>query len=498
MAKSVFGSHDQTAHVWAQADFSTNRTHDIRSSDGRVLAQGRVLYSYGTHFALGLIQVEPKEGGRPIRALLNSSGYSPSTGKHKGIAWGAVRHLSPVYVPDLTAIVRTLEQVTGESPRPLERDGWQRKEVAAHIAKNWANYTPEAAAHVWGLVGGTAKQAAAMVAKARKESERKAAAHAKAEAESIIRDAKALAKLTPAAMRDLFKVELGDSTYDAERRAERFTKRLRKAHKAASAAGLAKVKTALWAHLKAVQAYAFNPQAAANIARRVRSGRAAIKTLRQYWQNLAAPAPVALNSTQWGMVEQAARELEKLTLHRPSLERLDSVLNRLAAHASEQWELVRNAEYEAREAEAAARRAEREREAEATKAAWFAGDTSAHWRGNTPNRGAYLRAVGVERDAAGQITGGTLQTSLGADVPLTHALKAFRFLKLCREAGREWHANGKTVPVGHFRIETIRANGDFIAGCHFIEWEQVATVARALGVEGWQGDESAVVVREHA
>lgn len=97
--------------------------------------------------------------------------------------------------------------------------------------------------------------------------------------------------------------------------------------------------------------------------------------------------------------------------------------------------------------------------------------------------GALLRAVGVERDDSGAITGGELQTSQGASVPLAHALRAFRFLKLCRDSGTPWKANGKTLPVGHFRIESVSAQGDFVAGCHKINWGEVAALALSLGVD---------------
>lgn len=95
---------------------------------------------------------------------------------------------------------------------------------------------------------------------------------------------------------------------------------------------------------------------------------------------------------------------------------------------------------------------------------------------------ALLRAVKVERDESGAIVAGVLETSQGASVPLTHALRAFRFLKLCRDAGREWRANGKTLPVGHFRIDMIDAEGNFRAGCHSIGWQEVAALAARLGV----------------
>jgi hypothetical protein len=98
------------------------------------------------------------------------------------------------------------------------------------------------------------------------------------------------------------------------------------------------------------------------------------------------------------------------------------------------------------------------------------------------NGGAMLRALHVTRDESGAITGGTLETSQGADVPLTHALRAFRFLRLCRINGKGWRANGRTIRVGHFRIDSVDAQGNFKAGCHRINWREVSELAERLGV----------------
>lgn len=96
--------------------------------------------------------------------------------------------------------------------------------------------------------------------------------------------------------------------------------------------------------------------------------------------------------------------------------------------------------------------------------------------------GALIRARGVTRDESGMITGGTLETSQGAEVPLTHAIRAFRFLKLCRDKGQGWQANGKTLPVGHFKVDHVDSEGNFRAGCHRINWGEVARLAAELGL----------------
>lgn len=113
------------------------------------------------------------------------------------------------------------------------------------------------------------------------------------------------------------------------------------------------------------------------------------------------------------------------------------------------------------------------------------------------NGGALIRARAVERDESGAIVGGILETSQGASVPLTHALRAFRFLKLCRESGKEWRANGKTLPVGHFRVDMVDSSGGFRAGCHRINWPEVAALAARLGVAEVGADDT-TEARAHA
>jgi len=95
---------------------------------------------------------------------------------------------------------------------------------------------------------------------------------------------------------------------------------------------------------------------------------------------------------------------------------------------------------------------------------------------------AYLRARGVERDDSGAIVGGTLETSQSASVPLPHAIRVFRFLKTCRDAGKGWRANGRTLRVGHFTVDSVSADGGFVAGCHRIAWGEVAALAERLGI----------------
>ncbi len=98
---------------------------------------------------------------------------------------------------------------------------------------------------------------------------------------------------------------------------------------------------------------------------------------------------------------------------------------------------------------------------------------------------AYVRATGVKRDKAGNVTGGTLETSQGARVPLCDAIRVFRFLNCVRESGHAWQPTGlRTLGVGAFRVSSVDPTGDFVAGCHRFTWGEVIALATRLGLEG--------------
>lgn len=81
-----------------------------------------------------------------------------------------------------------------------------------------------------------------------------------------------------------------------------------------------------------------------------------------------------------------------------------------------------------------------------------------------------------------RIVGDKLETSKGAEVPLQHAIKAFKFVKACHDKGKTYERNGKTIHVGHFAIDKIDEAGNVKAGCHVIEWEEVLRVAKLAGI----------------
>jgi hypothetical protein len=136
---------------------------------------------------------------------------------------------------------------------------------------------------------------------------------------------------------------------------------------------------------------------------------------------------------------------------------------------------ARSAAYAAHSAAYAAQLAEYDRVAALTAAEriaeWRAG--TAHnlpWDSRTLNDGALLRVYGDE-----------VQTSLGARFPVADALRAGRLIAKVRSIGAGWQADpALPVNVGAFTLDSIAANGDIVAGCHNIKWDEIAAALAVL------------------
>jgi hypothetical protein len=78
------------------------------------------------------------------------------------------------------------------------------------------------------------------------------------------------------------------------------------------------------------------------------------------------------------------------------------------------------------------------------------------------------------------VGGDTVQTSMGARVPLGQALRLAGLAKRCREKGQGMDLRG--VEVGQYRATRIDARGALTVGCHNIPWESISdAVARFEG-----------------
>lgn len=89
-----------------------------------------------------------------------------------------------------------------------------------------------------------------------------------------------------------------------------------------------------------------------------------------------------------------------------------------------------------------------------------------------------------------RIKGNDVETSKGARVPLTNAVKALRFVKACISAGRDYVRNGHSEHVGNYVMESVKlASQEVTIGCHVIPFSEIDLIAPAL--EDWASKQQA-------
>lgn len=579
--QTVF-SNSMVAHVWAQ-----QRQRDGRSSNGNLYFNGRVLYSYGSHFPVGIF-VAP---GGPV--VMNADSYSISTGGHQREARAAVRHIPERYsLPALSSIESLVRSI--ESGRLPVR---HRKAALAYLAANWQRIDSESEGAAWLLraAGSRATWATMRAGLARKSDVAAAKNKARAKAgaakygrdladkplwliradgwhgargyrqsglRQTIKDVRESRLATPkahkrvraalwqreTALRAVLASAERDSDYHGNAgqrtRARAVLYRLRRFKAGAIGFvpayhgddGKAKLEAALalpdgagWRMLatmlneiaplvhmpvtmrEAVSALYAKADAIASERegeeaqrREVRNARSSVlRSLATFNRGRRAMARAESDPMT---DRQLVRAIDSVIHHIPDarpwgadrgLELCPALAQRAAAIAvrceaiADELRPIRAAHLEQWEREAEARReAERAESARVAamsddekRDAWAAGTLAIHHVRNLGGNGALIRAVGVEREGC-NVIGGTLETSQGATVPLAHAVKAFAFVRALRAAGKGWKAkaSGRTVRVGHFQIDEVMPSGDFIAGCHRINWPETERLARSLGL----------------
>ena len=599
-------SNDMVAHVWAQQRQQSGRSHN-----GNFYFEGRTLYSYGTHYPVGIFAAV----GGPV--FLNSSKSSITTeGKHKGPARYAVRHLERLYLPGLDEVADVIGRAGAEHGNrvPAERAPAYARKVAAYLESYWRSIPEDSDGAAWLLraIGSRATWAAMRARFAAKADAAKAKADAKAKAAHVAEGRELAARPWPVMRGDAWQAansyrqrELRELVADC-RKARLATP---KAHNRvrsilwtyegrlrailASAAddsdrhgnpgnrtkgravlaklrrfkagrlgfvpgyegpdGLAKREAALelptgagWRMLASLLNEAaglgFHVPTATRKAgerlytkadgiatrlegeekqradirdarRRVRESLATFNRNRRAWRAHSAHIAAGLAAgeiTEYNANRALGRTLDSVLAYAPEarpwgaergLELAPALASRAAAIARRAAAIVAELEpvrdslrtetERAYEAQRQAERAERERIAAMTaderRAAWEAGELDRnHVRDIEATAGPLLRAVGAEIDGC-RVTGGTLETSQGATVPLRHAFRVFQFVALCRADGKAWTPGAwgpRHIRVGHFTVDRIDSTGNFTAGCHSIKWPEVAGLAERLGVAG--------------
>jgi len=77
----------------------------------------------------------------------------------------------------------------------------------------------------------------------------------------------------------------------------------------------------------------------------------------------------------------------------------------------------------------------------------------------------------------------TVQTTKGASFPAKECSAVWRIVQLCRKRAAGWKPEpGQQVKLGHFRINSISANGQVIAGCHTVDYPAIKELAGILGL----------------
>jgi hypothetical protein len=472
MVKRVF-SGDMVFHAWA----SQNVDYGKRSDD-RVQFNGRAIYSYGRHYMLGYIMPNNV-------VLLNNYKHSVSTGQHMSSTRAATRHMRQYFLPHLEDLINSAFRIEDFAAR--ENMDAQERGIVAYLDRNWNSIPDDTGEYLFQHCG--KKPAAWHKFKANKirEQAKNAAALAKQTLENDIRKAKGYAA-------ERFEIFANDVANKAASTSTRYMKRpgdsYKRWHEPTPSENLDEYRAIFRKLLKVARA---NPRRVgksviAELERRARFvrdfGKQKDATADKFkrlieWQNMKREfrnvlAVVASEAITYQSVRSATSALDWLVGKSPiafDARKLSAtrmwIQERDDARIARETERQRLADIE-REKRNARLAAERE----AAKLAWLAGDTSAQPGRFSDEQGrACLRVVGDE-----------LQTSWGVQVPLAHAVKVFRMVKLCRENKREWTRNGSTIRVGHFHVDHIYPNGNFQAGCHEIGWNEVERVAKLAGL----------------
>lgn len=196
----------------------------------------------------------------------------------------------------------------------------------------------------------------------------------------------------------------------------------------------------------------------------------------------------------WGCEDDLRDRLDKLAakargyarlfkLRRPRLDPAADAANVFADRAAREARRNTPAAIAKREKDRERREAIAVRKAELARAsmtekveAWRNGEAMCIYA-RDDNGGALLR-----------IRGDTLETSMGASVPLEHAIRVFDRVRQLRDESAAadappiWARNGESIRVGHFQIDAIYPDGHFRAGCHTIYWPEIERAAIAAGV----------------
>lgn len=463
---------NQVAHLW-----NAQTQTFAKSGNGNLAFRGSEIYSYGPDWIVGKLWRDA--------ALINGDKVSLTTSNHENDAWHATSNRPRYLLPELPrefAERLDLLELVGTKARALatlqDKDWIQILRSRCYPAESYGRWSPlpvdaptlgEFIAAEFGI------RKASWLKIEREHAKREA--KEKAAAEKRERDAFVAAAIAAA-----------DSDKPIPRTADSYkpdlvheAKELNRYRVKAGLSGARKRR--LLARERAIRALLVEFDRVKFITEKRRNERRLIAAIRNaqraFWEELAAESPRRVSSHS---LRSRANDCFMLA-EALGIPKLASQANQLRVIAEE----VQQIEREEAAATAAERARKREEEAAADLAAWLVGHGPSRIHATREDGTPYLRV----RDES-------LETSWGASVPLAHAVKVFRFVKLCRDRGEDWQRNGRTIRVGHFQVDRVNSDGSFVAGCHRFAWEEVERVARAAGVYDLEASGEALEPSQHA
>lgn len=459
MTRQVYDNR-MTAHVWANQSQPSGR-----SNNGNLSFDCAKLYSYRT--VIGYIMPDSTP-------LYTATRYSVTTGGHMSDLNRALGWNRGHAVPDLDSLVPYLED---HKRGKRDKDAYYIRNgkagILRYLEKHALSLGDTSGDYLSGLIGLT-------FTKVKAKAERKARQVAAVEAARVkaeqLEHARKIATRSAKEVAD-WKAQV-KAEYNPAYKVDQTCKKLRLAHIAAKKAGWTQVTAKCWAVLKDLRAFKALLEDNAGLFDRNRALRAHIVGLRNYF-TIAGSAGAEYEFSGYDLGE-IARHAQQIAVNGKGLspvqrQNLADFVAQTKAREANRREVERVAAIRARE------EAERNRalaQAERVEK-WLAGENAGYgFRADDSQGGALLR-----------VKEGELQTSWGANVPLPHAIRVFKFVKGIRQANIDnpesettWRRNGHTIRVGHFTLDEIRADGSFVAGCHVIFWPEIERVAQAVGV----------------
>ena len=154
-------------------------------------------------------------------------------------------------------------------------------------------------------------------------------------------------------------------------------------------------------------------------------------------------------------------------------------LPRVPALDSEEMEQIRRreAQHAAKKAEETRKQREEQAEFERTKIERWRNGENVGYLYNVP---VMLRIRTFGADESAQYAVGEVETSKGARVPVSHALRGLRFVRAVVAKGEAYQRNGHTLHLGQYAIDRVDVDGTLHAGCHVIPYSEMERIAPEL------------------